>query len=462
MSEPLRHAPFTPCFIHAALAIALTAGFGAAALLAVLLGFGLPLEEWWLPLVQAHGYAQTFGWLGLFIMGVSLYFIPRFSGAPLRFPSLPRWSCLLLAVSVAGRLLGQVWLSASPGEPARRWILGLAGVAGIAGVALYVFLLAASLGRTQPRHRAIREVKPYFLTALCGWLLSSLISGLAAIRAALRGAALLDQVWSRLGLDLFLGLVLLPVAFAFSLRTFPLYLRLAPPRWPVRGFAFFYLAAFALEILPVLLLAGGAGSPLHALGKLARGGAILFFVWNLDVLLRRRPPWTAYLEAAPAAGRRFHPLPRPELPDYGEFGRFERLLWAAYLWLSMTALLEAWNGAALLLAAPAPWSEDLVRHLYLAGFGSLLLLGMAPRMIPGFLRVRRLAFPGLVDLSLYLGNAAALARVAPVALAQFLPERFPVLGEIASYLFGISGSLGWLAVLCLAVNLWATLGKRPS
>lgn len=453
------HTPLALGFIYTALAAALSAGFGAAALLAGLLGFELPLDEWWFPLVQAHGFAQTFGWLGLFIMGVSLYFVPRFSGTPLCWPALQTAVWALTGMGIAGRLIGPCWLSQRPGASAACGLLGLAALAGFLAVLCYLLLLGSSLRRA-PRHQAIAMVKPFFLTALAGWLLSSSLSAWTLLQAALQGQAQLDMQWHRLSLDLFAALVLLPVAFAFSLRTFPLYLRLAPPRWPVRAFALCYLGSCALDFLPPLLLSGETSFAVQGLGKALKGAALLVFVWNLDLLLRRKPPWTEEQELAPQP-RRFHPPPRPGMPDYGEFGHFERLLLAAYLCLTLAGLLELWNGVAALSGREPPWVPDALRHLYLAGFGTLLLLGMAPRMIPGFAGRRRVAHPWLVDLSGYLGMAAVVLRVAPVALGPFLPEQYPVLGTIASYLFGISGGLGWLAVLCLAVNLGATL-RRPA
>lgn len=452
------HAPLALGFVWTALAAALSAGFGGAALLAVLLGFELPLDQWWLPLVQVHGFAQTFGWLGLFIMGVSLYFVPRFSGTPLCWPALQTWIWGLMGFAIAGRLVGQLWLSQTPGIPASCWLLGLAGLAGLLAVLCYLLLLGGSLRRT-PHHQAIAAVKPFLLTALAGWLCSSTLAAWTALHAALAGEAQLDQQWHHLSLDLFAALVLLPVAFAFSLRTFPLYLRLAPPRWPVRAFALVYLGTCALDFLPPLWWPGETGFAVQGLGKTLKGAALLVFVWNLDLFLHRKAPWTEGQELAPQP-RRFHPPTRPGMPDYGEFGHFERLLWAAYLCLALAGVMELWNGGAALSGGEPPWVPDALRHLYLAGFGTLLLLGMAPRMIPGFVGRRRVAYPRLVDLSGWLSMSAVGGRVAPVALAPFLPEQYSALGIAASYLFGISGGLGWLAVLCLTVNLGMTMRQR--
>ncbi len=457
MSARPSHAPLSLGFVHTALAAALSAGFGGAVLLAALLGFELPLEDWWLPLVQVHGFAQVFGWLGLFIMGVSLHFVPRFSGTPLRWPALQSAVWALTGTGIAGRFAGQFWLSQDPESSAGAWVLGLAALAGWLAVLSYLLLLGGSLRRA-PRHRAIAAVKPFLLTALAGWLGASSLAGWTALQAAFQGEAQLHMQWHRLSLDLFAALVLLPVACAFSLRTFPLYLRLAPARWPVRPFALCYLGTCALEFLPPLILPGETGFAAQGLGRALKGAALLVFIWNLDLLFKRKPPWTAEQEL-PSQPRRFHPPTRPGMPDYGEFGHFERLLQAAYLCLALAGLLALWNGIAALMGEPPPWAPDALRHLYLAGFGTLLLLGMAPRMIPGFVGRRRVAWPWLVDLSGGLGLAAALLRVAPVALAPFLPEQYPALGVWASYLFGISGGLGWLAVGCLAVNLGVTLRR---
>ncbi len=38
------------------------------------------LRDW----IQAHGQAQVFGWVGTFILGISLYVLPKFLGHPLR------------------------------------------------------------------------------------------------------------------------------------------------------------------------------------------------------------------------------------------------------------------------------------------------------------------------------------------------------------------------------------------
>jgi hypothetical protein len=180
------------------------------------------------------------------------------------------------------------------------------------------------------------------------------------------------------------------------------------------------------------------------------GAVLLAAVWALDVLTRLRAPWTE--------GRRLSPSParkqtRPGLPDYGEYGRFEWLIYSAYLWLTLGALLWIVMGIGGLASRALPIPPDAARHAIGAGFVTLLILGMAARMLPGFAGKRRVGNPALVTLTAWLGNAAAVARVFPV-LVPALPG--------ARILLGLSGIAGWLAVAILGINLWLTFRLPPS
>lgn len=106
------------------------------------------------------------------------------------------------------------------------------------------------------------------------------------------------------------------------------------------------------------------------------------------------------------------------------------------------------NGAFQLAAGTALFNPDIERHAITAGFIALLIFGMAARMLPGFSGKTRVASPRLVLATFWLGNTAALFRVAP----RFAPELIGARIALAS-----SGVVAWLAVACLAINLWLTL-----
>jgi hypothetical protein len=53
--------------------------------------------------VNAHGHAQIFGWVGLFVMGFAYQAFPRFKHAELAWPRLARASLWLMLAGLVGR-----------------------------------------------------------------------------------------------------------------------------------------------------------------------------------------------------------------------------------------------------------------------------------------------------------------------------------------------------------------------
>jgi uncharacterized protein involved in response to NO len=459
----MKHAEFHISYIWVALATALGAGFALGAYMALAMGYGLPFGPAFGSLIQTHGHLQLVGWAGVFIMGVSLYFLPRLAGVPL---ARPQWCTGILGLMAAGlclRSIGQTVLIVLRTPLLGLWLLTGSGFLEWCGILLYVCLLLGTMrGREGGRGRpALLAVRPYVGMMVGGWSVYACLNLLLLLHMALRRSVAVHQGWHAFAVEVFIGLVLLPVALAFSMRTFPLYLRLAVPDWPVRGTAYAYLCAWCLHVLPtapvVFGLAPSAALALAHLGLICKGGIILWFVWKLDVLTHHRKPWTAR--------RRLHPGPerrptRPGMPDYGEFGRFERLVYAAYVWLILGACCDLGRGATALVGHPLPISSDAVRHLYLLGFITHLIFGMAVRMIPGFLTQRQIASPLLVDLTWWFGTAAAVCRVllfmVPGAAFAVLPASL----WVARTAFAWSGILAWIAVACLATNLWRTVSRR--
>ncbi len=123
--------------------------------------------------------------------------------------------------------------------------------------------------------------------------------------------------------------------------------------------------------------------------------------------------------------------------------------------LALCAVLELMAGKAALGGLPSVADPDAIRHTYLAGFISLLLFGMAPRVIPGFLHKRQVARPGLVVATFWIAGTSGLFRVAPLLMANSL-DYIPYGLQISMWAFGLSGLLGWIAAAILGYNLWAT------
>ena len=474
----MKHAEFHIGYIWVALVTALGGGFAVGAYMALAVGYGWPLPRAFSSLIQTHGHLQLVGWTGLFIMGVSLYFVPRLAGVPLARPHWCRGILGLLAAGLFLRTIGQMALLGLRTPAFGLWLLAGSGLLEWCGMLLYVALLLGTMRGRAPGKRPVKlgrsadavaggerpallAVKPYFGMMVGGWLVYACLNLLLLLHMALRHSSVVHPGWNAFAVQVFLGLVLLPVAWAFSVRTFPLYLRLAVPDWPVRRFAYAYLCSWCLYALPmapvVFTLAPSTALALAHVGLVSKGGVIVWFVWKLDVLTHYRAPWTVR--------RRLHPGPerrptRPGLPDYGEFGRFEHLVYAAYVWLVLGACCDIGLGVTALVGHALPITGDAVRHVYLLGFITHLIFGMAVRMIPGFMTQRQVASPLLVDLTLWFGTAAVVCRVLLFMLPAGVVTVFPASLLIAKAAFAWSGVLAWIAVACLAINLWRTVGRR--
>lgn len=463
-----RQAAFQPGFVWAALAMALGAGFAIGAHLTFVLGFGFPVGQGFASFVQTHGHVQLVGWAGLMIMGISLHFIPRLTGVPLARPRWPGRILWLMVLGLGLRSIGQPVVPYLTGHflfVPMTWLLAASGVLEWGGILLYVLLLVRTCcgARRAAQRPAPRAVQPYFGMMAAGWLLYGSLNLVLLVSMARTTGVVVHAAWNQVAIESFIGLVLLPVAFALSVRMLPLYLRLAVPDWPVRGTAYAYLVTFTAQILPdvppVHALAPQVAWFLTNLGMLLKGVVILWFVWQLDLLTRRRAPWTVRRQRHPGPERR---PTRPGLPDYGEFGRFEGLVYAAYAWLVLAAGCESVAGLTALLGQSFFVSSATIRHMYVLGFVTLLILGMAVRMLPGFLHQRRVASPALVTATFWLGNAAVLCRVLPFLLPPIVLQRVPGSAVMARTAFAISGLLGLAAVGCLAVNLWRTARAQSS
>ena len=342
------------------------------------------------------------------------------------------------------------------------WLVAFSGVMEFLGVLLYLMTLIITMrrGGNLGKRPALVSVQPFFMMMFAGWLLYATINTVLPFGMALQRLVVVDQGWNEFGVNIFIGLIVLPVAFAFSIRTFPLYLRLPAPHWRVRAAAIVYSVLVFTQLVPMLPPIANMFPEISlrfsSIGAMLKGGFILWFVWKLDVLTRLRQPWTVNRIGEPQPDRR---PTRPGLPDYGEFGSFERLLYAAYVWLVLAMIFEIISGASVIFGFSLLQSNDAPRHMYFLGFISLLILGMAVRMIPGFMSRRQIASARLVAATFWLGNTAVVCRVAPIILPAELIEAMPAATKILQTAFALSGILGIAAVGCLAVNLRKT--ARP-
>ena len=461
-----KQAEFQVNYIWMALVVAIFGGFALAAHLCFVMGFDRSLGDGFASFIQIHGHLQLIGWAGLFIIGISLHVIPRLSSVPI---SQPQWIPRLLWLIGIGLLLRFISHSIFPYLDhdfffiLLSWITAASGLLEWYGLLIYLALLVGTIVSIPKADRKppLMAVRPYFGMMMIGFLLYATIHAVLLLQMAWQGNVVVGQTWNEVSIHIFIGLVLLPVAFGFSIRMLPLYLRLPVPDWHVRRVAYVYLIGFLCQIqemLPINFLSN-LGGYISSVGVLVKAGTILYVVWKLDVLTRRQEPSIPHRDLQSSSGQQ---PKRKAIQEHGEYGRFGWHIYAAYGWLVFGALAEMLIGGFGILRLPLAISSDVVRHIYLLGFITNLIMGMAVRMVPGFLKKRRIASVKLIDGTFWLTNLAVVGRVVPLLVPLVLYDVSETMDTIAQAAFGLSGILGLLATICLAINLWKTAYDAPA
>jgi hypothetical protein len=414
-------------YLKTSLLLALTAGFGIG-LLAVLGRAGGPdLGAYWLPLIQAHGQVQLFGWVGLFVVGVAYHVVPRFRGVqPVsRRVALATYALLLGAVLV--RAIGQP-LAVAVALPG---VFTLAAGLQLAASVLFAATLVHWLTPTRGRWEGYES----YLLAAGGWLVvAGLLQVLVAARADEMGIGLVASLYTEPYLAaMFHGFVLM-AALGVTRRAIPLFMGLRATSERLAAAACALLnAGVALEVGGGVASALAGPEPSRAVTLV---GATLLLVGALAFV---------------AALHLYERAPMP--PGAGQPRAHEPYVRTAYGWLLFSLGLSAALAVAELAGggAPSAGAANAARHALALGFISLLIFGVASRVVPVFGGVSLWRRPLLAPIYA-LFNAGVALRVVGELLGSA--------DALGRELVACSGLLGYAGLALFALVLWRTLDTR--
>ena len=371
--------------------------------------------------IQAHGQAQLLGWVGTFILGISLYVLPKISGRSIARLDLVWVDWALWTAGVAWRW----WIGVS----GNGWRVGLvaSAVLELAAFTLAQYLLwidrpAKDAVRTeQKRQKAFPgDLASWLGVAGFGSFFVALVLNLGIGIEVARYAA--EPVYPPVADRTFLILALwgfaIPIAWSYSTRFVTIFAGLAKPRqtaarWLATGVALLTLCALLRQFLAASILAAVVSI-----------GAI----WALRVF-----------EPAERAPKR--------VAVYRHYPAFMRL---AYLWL----LAGAFLGIAAELSPQVSGLGGASRHALTVGFLATLIFCVAPLILPSFLAGRELQSSALMGASLWLLAAGCTLRVSSESLAYSSPA------GAAWRILPISAVLELTAVCLFVVNLGLTMAQR--
>lgn len=434
--RPPAHATMDPgaaepyrLFVATALALTLSAGISSGIAAAMTGGgWGALRGEAWLALVQSHGHLQAFGFLALFIMGIAFHVLPRFKGLP---PPSRRLTAATYWLMTAGVLLR---VSAQPhGQGFVRWMLGASGPIELAGAALFAGSMCSLFWRARNR----REPFDAFVIAAVAWFVAAMaMNAYLVVDAAIAGDRVLNLAGdAALLLATVYGFVLLFV-LGVSLRVLPFFLALRPPHARLRDVSL----AVLLVALPARVAAvwapqfGSYGwtdglnyASMFALALGVVGAVIALRVWE---------------------------SPSPKAPPVEAPPAYLAMIRTAYAWLLTGVALDVYWRLRELDGGFTPlYAAGAIRHAFLLGFATLMIMAMAYRTVPVFAG-RPLRWPAGVPASFALVASAAALRVLPVALTA-------VPSKLDFKLVTAGGFVLFAGVAVFAVEIMqAMFGKR--
>lgn len=354
--------------------LAVVAGLTLGVLAAAEAGIG---AERWTSVVQAHGRIQLFGFVATFVVALALEFLPRLSARP-AFPAKIRAGLPgLLALGALLTGIGQVFHVEAGALVLPGALLLAAGSVAFAAVTLRV-----------PTQQPLRAApQPLFFRAAAVWLAATGLVTAWSLARASDGVVPLAE--SRLLVDVFLRGFVLMAIIAVALRAFPGHIGTVPvpasrqmlTLGALNGSLVAWIMAQRIGSLPELPLLWKAADVVFA-------GTLLVF--------------TAWLGAT----RLLWPRPR------GQAG-YTLMIPVAWSGLVVYAVLLASMAVFAADGRPGLYQEGAVRHVFLLGFMTPLMLAMAHIVLARF-GTGRLQWAGALTTGFVLVTVAWPLRVLPV------------------------------------------------
>jgi uncharacterized protein involved in response to NO len=434
-SENIADTIYRP-FFKAGIAVVLTLGAVWGAYLLLRIAFDRSFRAVGLHEINAHGQAQIFGWVGLFVMGFAYQAFPRFKHTALSHPYVALASLWVMLTGIVGRSIC---------EPLAGWssLMGETAVAAsvleVIAIALFVWVILTTLLASG---KALEFYDYYILSSLCWFVVqgvyetlylaatlsASTEQGLIALVATWQGALREIQVHG------FALLMILGVSqrFFHNFYGFP-----APNRRLSKAMLFCLNGAILGEVAGMVLMraAGHAWAGLWYASVLLLAGAVCLLVRD----------WRIFSSST-------------------ESDRSLKFLRTAYLWLlvslGMLVLLPGHRYVVLTFAPESGAAQigfshayyGAIRHAITVGFVSLMIVGVAAKIVPTLNGVDVHSLPGLW-IPYILINAGCFLRVTAQTFTDFTPLSFPFAG--------VSGVLEVIGFAFWGTHLWSIMtGKN--
>ena len=411
-------------FFKAAIAVVLSIGglWGAVNLWQIARG-GTFLELHLVPAIQAHAHAMIFGWVGLFVMGFAYQSFPRFKYVTLWRPDLANLTLYLMLIGIVSRA-GAEMLQPMPVGVG----LGiLAAGTELAAIIIFITIIIKTARQSlEPRN----PYEKFIFGALFWFFVQAVFSDVfffAKVTASTEHQlviriALLDGPLRDIQLFGFAALIIAGV----SQRFVPTVYGLRKPQRDRQTLIFYLInGALLLDVASYVLFFSTGNT---------------YFTAGLELSYLLMGAWAVLLTQQL---RVFAPTSQPD--------RSLKFIRAAYAWLvfAMAMLPFVIVYGVLMHQGFSHTFMGSHRHAYTVGFISMMILGVASRVVPILAGVDSEGVSRLWGPFILL-NVSCAGRVLLQVLTDFIPATaFP--------LVGLTGFIEVIALGWWGVELWHTM-----
>lgn len=372
--------------------------------------------------VNAHGHAQIMGWVGLFIMGFAYQTFPRIWHVDLPVPRLAMVSCPAMLIGIFCRSTAMMFSESAWAAPGHH--IGV--LVEMAAVAIFIAVLLAAFIRSR---QSVQPYVAFVFAALAFFFIQTIYGGwhMAQLMAAPDREALLAQIATYQAplRDMQIHGLAMMMIFGMGIRLFPAIFGLPEVSnrraWTAFGLL---LGAVILEMSLFLTfrLTGShtaAGAMLLPWLLLPIGAGLIVLPWKLW-----RPP-----------------------PSADPSAKFLRIAFGwLFISLAMLLFLPVYQIISGIAFSHAYYGA--IRHAITVGFISMMIVGMAAKVVPTSRGVGRDKPPSLW-VPFILINLGCLLRVGFQIGTDWHPAFFK--------LVGISGIFEWTGLAIWAGYLTAII-----
>ncbi|MDR4503867.1 MAG: DUF1858 domain-containing protein [Candidatus Scalindua sp.] len=411
-------------FVKTAILITLTMGvtFGAAILSHI--GFKRDFKTDFHSIIQVHGHAQLFGWVGLCIIGFAYYIVPRVKNVELRYSELTATSFWLMVIGNILRIFSQPFSNETINV-----ILPVSGLLECAAIITFAFIIFSTVFASNEK----REAYDKFIVAGVIWfLICGFMNFFMDVYLFFTNThEIPGAIYSPFVHVFLLGFVFMFI-FAVNIRTVYAFLDVKTVRVSAVNITFWLLNI----TIPVYFV---ANSLTYRFPSLLMISNLTIYMVALSVLVF-------------VYGIRVFEKSTRELDDVVMDRSYAKTIRAAYVWLIIGVLIL---GAKTFFG---PFSEQrylfhgAANHALTVGFVTMMIVGYASKMIPTFKGINMSSL-WLSNLSFVLLNLGCFLRVSTQVMIGFS-------GDFYYSVIGISGWIELVAIGMFGYNVWRTMNAE--